>query len=52
MVSQAQYGKPENVAWQALKAVFPGKAIHGCSFHWSQALYRKLQQLGKALVEH
>ena len=32
--------------WQGLRGVFPDVAIHGCSFHWAQAVYRKVQELG------
>lgn len=33
-------------AWQAVRHVFPGVAMKGCIFHWSQAVWRKVQDLG------
>lgn len=33
-------------AWQAIREVFPGRIIKGCVFHWTQAVYRKVLQLG------
>ena len=35
-------------AWQAIRQVFPGRTIKGCVFHWSQAVWRKVQELGLA----
>ena len=32
-------------AWQAL-GTFPGKAIKGCVFHWTQAIWRHVQMYG------
>ena len=32
--------------WQAVEKVFPGKQIQGCVFHWTQAIWRKVQGLG------
>ncbi|CAC5388183.1 unnamed protein product [Mytilus coruscus] len=32
--------------WQALKQRFPRYAIQGCAFHWSQAVFRKVQEHG------
>eukprot|EP00058_Branchiostoma_floridae_P026639 XP_002612130.1 hypothetical protein BRAFLDRAFT_96074 [Branchiostoma floridae] len=39
----------EQGMWQAVKGVaglFPGKTRRGCAFHWTQAVYRKIQELG------
>ncbi|XP_019628711.1 PREDICTED: uncharacterized protein LOC109473277 [Branchiostoma belcheri] len=36
----------EAALWLALDEVFPGKSRKGCAFHWSQAVFRKLQNLG------
>ena len=32
--------------WQGLRYVFDNPDIRGCVFHWSQALWRQVQQLG------
>ena len=32
----------EMAAWISLRANFPGKKIHGCLFHYSQAIYRRV----------
>ena len=32
--------------WQDLRYVFDNPDIRGCVFHWSQALWRQVQQLG------
>ena len=32
--------------WLDLKHVFPDLRIQGCVFHWTQAVWRKLQSLG------
>ena len=31
---------------------FPNIAISGCNFHWGQALWRKVQELGLAVAYH
>ena len=36
----------ESSIWRAARIVFPNARIRGCSFHWSQALWRKVQELG------
>ncbi|XP_035690632.1 uncharacterized protein LOC118425699 [Branchiostoma floridae] len=36
----------EQGMWQAVRSVFPGKTRRGCAFHWTQAVYRKIQELG------
>ena len=34
--------------WLAIREVLPGVEIKGCSFHWSQAVWRQVQQVGLA----
>lgn len=36
----------EAAVWQGLRSAIPRVAVKGCTFHWSQAVYRKVQQLG------
>ena len=36
----------ESSIWRAARIIFPDVHIRGCSFHWSQALWRKVQELG------
>ena len=36
----------EAAVWNSLKIVFPTAEIRGCSFHFTQAVYRKLQNIG------
>ncbi len=32
--------------WAAAQKIFPQVALRGCLFHWNQAIYRKIQDLG------
>ena len=32
--------------WKAFPKVYPGVKLQGCSFHWTQAVWRKIQLLG------
>ena len=32
----------ESAVWSALASVLPDVEVHGCSFHWAQAVYRKV----------
>ena len=34
----------ERAVWAALRDVIPHAKLHGCVFHWTQALWRKVQQ--------
>ena len=36
----------EGAMWHGMLANFPTISIHGCLFHWAQALRRKLGELG------
>lgn len=36
----------EAALWKALKDRFPGTPIQGCVFHWTQAVFRKVQEHG------
>ena len=35
----------EKASWQAVSSVFPTANIKSCAFHWSQAVWHKIQSL-------
>jgi len=36
----------EAVQWKAVRRDFPDASIKGCCFHYSQAVWRKIQESG------
>ena len=36
----------ESALWRAIPHVFPGIMVCGCSFHWAQCIWRKIQAIG------
>ena len=38
----------ESALWKSVPSVFPTVSIKGCVFHWTQAIWRKIQALGLA----
>ena len=36
----------ETVLWQAVQTIFPNVRLQGCLFHWMQAVWRKVQEIG------
>lgn len=38
----------ERAMWTAIPHVFPDVLVRGCSFHWSQCIWRKIQNIGLA----
>ena len=35
-----------SAAWLAVRYVFPGVSVKGCVFHWTQAVWRQVQDIG------
>ena len=44
----------EVAMWHAIRYAYPSVHLHGCTFHWAQAVWRKVQQVGlaTAYIEH
>lgn len=38
----------ESALWRSIPQVFPDVLIRGCSFHWAQCIWRKIQEIGLA----
>ena len=36
----------EGAIWKALKSQMPNVSIKGCAFHWAQAVWRRIQEVG------
>ena len=36
----------EAAVWGAFRSVFPATTLRGCSFHWGQAVWRRIQDDG------
>lgn len=36
----------EMAMWKAADSIFPAVTVRGCAFHWGQAVWRKVQDLG------
>ena len=36
----------ERGIWKGIRDVFPDPRIRGCAFHWSKAVFAKVQDLG------
>jgi len=36
----------EATVWEAIRAEFTDTTIKGCTFHFSQAIWRKVQEVG------
>lgn len=36
----------ESAIWRAIAVTFPGVLCRGCIFHWKQAVWRKVQEVG------
>ncbi|KAJ8309738.1 hypothetical protein KUTeg_011603 [Tegillarca granosa] len=45
-VTELLVGDFEEGMWRAAKSVLRGVRIHGCAFHWGQAVWRHVQELG------
>ena len=36
----------ESGLWKAIQSIYQDAVIHGCAFHWGQAVWRKVQENG------
>jgi len=41
-------GDFEAAVWKAVRSLMPTVQLYGCLFHWNQAVFRKIQELGIA----
>jgi hypothetical protein len=41
----------EAAIWTAVKDVLPEVIIKGCAYHWTQAIYRKIQEVGLSTAD-
>ena len=57
LINEEGYGDPvvqqvvtdfEKAIWQGVRATFRAVEVRGCAFHWAQAVWRKIQDLGLA----
>ena len=42
----------EKGIWKGLQIVLPGVAVRGCNFHFTQAVWRRIQKYGLAVSIH
>ena len=38
----------EVAMWTSIRNLYQSVRVHGCTFHWAQAMWRKVQQVGLA----
>ena len=61
LIIEEGYGDPviqqvvtdfEKAIWQGIRATFRAVEVRGCAFHWAQAVWWKMQDLGLATAYH
>lgn len=40
----------ERAIWRGIQDVFPNVKIFGCAFHWTQAIFRNMKQIGLGML--